>query len=230
MYRQLYFVGDKYLPPAVVEASNPNKFPLQLTRLGKSKMEFFIRQIVQLEPRERVLELFGGTGLGTVLLAQRLVEPQYLVSIDIHYSFMLGQDWRYLAKDNYEALATYYGVKKPSPCFLGQDARELPHPANMFDVVVAADSPRTAWNRLNDARKTAGLEWKLEPSEQRDLFVAAAHEAHRVLLKGGRFYATAPQSWAAKLPFSKIKFRQGPAQRLQFAPCEDRVVYISAEK
>lgn len=102
------------------------------------------------------------------------------------------------------------------------DARHLPFLDNTFDVVLAPDSPRTAWDRLGFG--TDGNECNLTPDEQRQLFLDSAQEAWRVLKYGGVFAATAPSLWVESLP--DVKIIPPPSRRLGFCGGQNSVVYL----
>lgn len=207
-------------PLVLLEAQVPFAFPEHLCRISPRKANYLVRKIAQVERRDTVLELFGGTGLTTVLLAQKVSNPEKITSVDLHYSFERGT-WRYAFEENYRRLANYLGlVEIRYPKFISADVRELPFPKNSFDVVIAPDSPRT--------RRTTGDEWGLTPQEQLKLFRGMVKEAKRLLIPGGVFAATAPVSWTDYLPFDNFDVQYGSSVALRFASGNDPIVYIRA--
>lgn len=220
-YCKSYRVDNRSDLPATVLISKLNNFPLQLSRLCKRKMEYFIRCWARPHKGQRILELFGGTCLGTALIAQRLATPLDLTSIDIRFS--RAGTWRYAFNENYQHMAQYYHLKSPeiTPTFLGMNAKKLSFTSPLFHMVIAADSPRGATNEyllpLSDAL-------------QRELFVKAAHESFRVLKLNGVFVATCRQSWVEDLKiFPKVETSFGPP-KVRFPQCDDPVVYVRAIK
>lgn len=184
-----------------------------VSRLGPAKVRFLIEGVAQVRANNRVLEIFGGTGLSTVLLAKRLSRPNRLTSVDLSYGL---EGFASDPKANYEALAGQYGLRRPErPQFVRADARALPFEDGSFDYVLAPDSPRTRF-------EGTGEEWGLGVEEQKELFLGAAEEAKRVLRPGGVFAATAPQSWCEALGARVIL---AASRRLGFRDCADPVVY-----
>lgn len=234
MFTRHYHLENKryHLPPVVVFAKEERDLPHQITRLGKDKTQFLIRQMIAIRRTDLVLELFSGSGLSAAIIAQQLANPRQLTCIDIHYN--AGERWFYDFTSNYMALAQYFKITHHStPSFLGMDATDTGLPVNYFDIVVAADSPRTAANRFGDQKKTSGEEWGLDPTQQYATFLWASREAHRVLKKGGIFAATAPTSWVDGLQevviFNGMRIVKGPG-KYRFRDCDDPVVYLRATK
>lgn len=193
--------------------------PPGLTRLGAAKVDFLIRGVAQLPRDVRVLELFGGTGLSTALVARRLRHPERLVSLDLRYT---GRPWHYCARENYAAAAREYRAPVDRvPLFVTGDAARLPLADAAFDVVLAPDAPRTRFD-------ASGLESGLTPEEQRQLFVRALGEALRVLRPGGVVALTAPRAWLDGVP--GVREVPAPSPRLAFKAAEDPVVYARVVK
>ncbi len=202
--------------PVWVEGHAP---PEALTRLGAAKVEYLVRGVAQLRGNARVLELFGGTGLSTVIIAGQLTRADRLVSVDLHYA--LGA-WHYCVRENYEQAARGYRVPLDTwPQFVCADATCLPLSDESFDYVIAADSPRTRFD-------ASGIEAGLDEREQRALFHSAMAEALRVLRPGGTLAATAPRSWCALL--SGAQLIAAPNARLRFKDAADPVEYVRLRK
>ena len=176
------------------------------SRLGPAKVEFLIKGVAQLQKNAKVLEIFGGSGLSTAVLA-RYVRPERLFSLDISYGV---EAWAINSGANPEALAR----------FIRGDATCLPFEDDVFDYVFAPDSPRTRF-------EGTGEEWGLGVGEQKTLFLSAAKEALRVLKLGGLLAATAPRSWCEDLGARIIA---SPSRRLGFRDCADPVVYCRLRK
>ncbi|MBL8825927.1 MAG: class I SAM-dependent methyltransferase [Planctomycetaceae bacterium] len=193
--------------------------PPGLTRLGAAKVEFLVRGVAQLRSSATVLELFGGTGLSTAIIAAELTHPERLVSVDLHYA---RGAWRYCAWDNYRQQLANRPAHRPGlPRLICADAAHLPLADACFDCVIAPDSPRTRFD-------ASGVETSLDQDAQRQLFLAALHESLRVLKPGGLFAATAPRSWVADLP--NLKIITAPSERLRFKTAADPVVYLRIRK
>lgn len=193
--------------------------PAGLTRLGAAKVEFLVRGVAQLRSSATVLELFGGTGLSTAIIAAELTHPERLVSVDLHYS---AGAWHYCALDNYrQHIANQRKPRPGMPLLICADARRLPLADASFDCVIAPDSPRTRFD-------ASGIETTLDTDEQQQLFLAAYHESLRVLKPGGLFAATAPSSWLANL--AGVKIIAAPSERLRFKVADDPVVYLRVRK
>lgn len=199
--------------PVLVEAKCPRDLPESLKRMGAKKLEYLIGGVAQVGPRNTVLDLFGGTGLSAACLSRR---TKHITSVDLHYSYDTGVPWRYIVQRNYNLLAWTYKTKV-RPDFVAADARSLPFGSNTFDIVIAPDSPRSA------------LAWT---EEQRELFLAASHEAKRVLRPGGVYAATAPESWARHLAFSNVLVVNDShlGEGLRFKSGCDPIRYIRATK
>lgn len=209
MYRRFIYpnVGQGAVNlPALVEAPQEADLPRVLTRLGIKKLDYLIRGVAQVRQSQRVLELFGGTCFSTACLARC---TKRITSVDLCYDF---SPWRYVVNRNF-ALASWSLDTDSEPNFVAADARSLPFPPNGFDVVLAPDSPRTV---------TAYTD------EQRDLFMAAAKEARRVLKPGGIFAATAPEDWTKELDFSEIRVINDNAlsEGVRFRQCNNCIRYI----
>jgi len=193
--------------------------PVTLTRLGAAKVEFLARGVAQLKANWRVLELFGGTGLSTAVIAAQLSKPERLVSIDLHYG---AGDWRYCVEANYRDAASEQRLKQVElPKFICADAAQLPLADATFDAVLAPDSPRTRFD-------ASGIEAGLNDVEQRTLFERATRESLRVLKPGGVWAATAPRSWLGNFP--EVKIIEPSSSRLKFKPADDPVVYARLVK
>lgn len=189
--------------------------PLGLTRLGAPKVEFLVRGVAQLRSNATVLELFGGTGLSTAIIAAELTQPERLTSVDIHYA---GGPWHYCTRDNFQLHAARHKNLRPgAPRWVCADAACLPFASGTFDWVLAPDSPRTRFD-------ASGIETTLDDAAQRTLFLAAVRESLRVLKPGGVFAATAPRSWLTSLP--NVKNIDAPNDRLRFKAADDPVVYL----
>lgn len=194
--------------------------PVTLTRLGAPKVEFLVRGVAQLKSQAAVLELFGGSGLSTAIIARELSRPERLTSVDLHYAH---GSWSYCAIDNYRELAAEFKVTRPElPCFVCADAGTLPFGAAQFDWVIAPDSPRTRFD-------ASGVESGLNDDEQQGLFQRTVVESLRVLKPGGIFAATAPRSWVEASERQHrgvtIKVIDAPSPRLRFKAADDPVVY-----
>ncbi len=199
-----------------VEGHSP---PSALTRLGAAKVEYLVRGVAQLRGNARVLELFGGTGLSTVIIAGQLTRADRLVSVDLHYA---GGAWHYCAQDNYDQTARAYRLPLDTrPQFICADATRLPLADESFDYVIAPDSPRTRFD-------ASGIEAGLDEDEQRMLFLAAMAEALRVLRPGGVLAATAPRSWCKLLKGTQLI--SAPNPRLRFKDAADPVEYVRWRK
>ena len=201
-------------PPVWVEARDEAALPAAVTRLGREKVRFLVESVGPL-PREAVtLELFGGSGLSTAVIAGHLSARRPLVTLDLHQALSGRAAWRYVAEANWPALAAEPAhncrrtppVRGPaSPLFLAADAADLPLADGAFDAVVLTDAPRTAVDRFAPAgpgagpARAAGRETTLSAAGQADLFRRAVAEGRRVLRPGGMLLATAPRSWTAGL-------------------------------
>lgn len=191
--------------------------PAALTRLGAAKVEFLVLGVAQMRANATVLELFGGTGLSTAIIAGQLSRPDRLVSVDLHYA---GETWRYCAADNYREHASRQRIKRTElPFWICADAANLPLADASFDFVIAPDSPRTRFD-------ASGIESGLDDEQQRALFQQAYRESMRVLKPSGVFAATAPRSWMEHLP--DVKVIEAPSERLRFKAADDPVVYLRA--
>lgn len=234
MFRRLYDPGIyAQLPPVVVQAGHKDAFPPLISRLGKDKTEFMVRELAKFPSDARVLEVWAGSGLGSALIAQRLGNPHVLVCHDPHYCHY-GNNWQYAETENYFAACNYYGVKdRRTPLWLGMgmDGFHIPQSSNTFDVAFAFYSPRTSWDRHEDMRLKVGTEYEITPEEQRHHFEDVVYEVHRVLRSKGRFYATSPLTWVGAFGyFASKEVVRGNASPVKFANCKDPLVYVVAEK
>jgi len=175
-------LGAKTNLPTVVEG---DFLPSRLTRIGRDKFRQLMNY-ANIQKGQTILEMFAGSNMGTAILAKRLVYPDRLTALDLHYGFETGVTWRYVWEENYLRQAREEGVKsKRQPNFLAADARDVPLKDRTFDCILIPDSPRNPQNQA----------W------QKDLFVIAALEARRLLKEGGTFGASCYESWAGILKF-----------------------------
>ncbi len=225
----------------------PDVLPTQLTRLGREKVDYLIGLSSGPLNKEKVLELFGGTGLSTALIAAK--RPQVLKTVDLHYGPQTGVDWWYDAEKNFYSLVGGLRMSKfTQPEFIAGDAKSLPFKKDEFTLVFAPDAPRTASSRLssNEGQSmTSGKESEWTPAQQEELFLMASREADRVLKYGGKYIGTAPVNWARKLTsqkWAKIQFFgskdigddvidiQSPKLRFKYDNMSDPVVYFRCLK
>lgn len=236
MFQRMYDPNYVQLPPVTVEAAHREDFPARLSRLGKGKTEFVVRGLASaLRSGDRVLDMFAGSGLGSVLIAQRIENPHNLICTDIHYAFIhpTSVDWKYASRENYLALSNYYSMTgRRIPVWMPQPTNmRLPLPDANFHAVFIISPPRTTCDRHDDMRYLTGTEHKLTSDGQKHLFEDAVYEAHRLLLPKHHLYATARTSWLSSFCFFKgVRISHGPSQELQFAQCKDPLVYVVAEK
>lgn len=173
--------------------------PEQITRLGEKKLEF-LTKIAGIKPTDIVLELFGGSNLSTAVFASK--NPERLVTVDLHYAPSKRVEWSFKPSLNLETAKKELASRRiTKPVFVNADAVALPFKDQTFSLVLAPDSPRNALERFEGEEKhyTAGKESDLSLEEQKELFLTASKEAHRVLLNGGRYVGSAPVSWARQL-------------------------------
>lgn len=182
--------GARPRVPIVVQAHSQGDLPTTFTRMGVPKLNFLVRGLANVCRGQRVLELFSGSGLGTVLITRL---THHVVALDLHNDFA---PWRFDPTENYQRQGG-----NSNPTFVAADARTLPFADASFDVVLAPDSPRTP---------------SCPTAEQQLLFLAAAQEAKRVLRQGGVFAATAPASWVGELEFAKVVTTVPTSRRCQF--------------
>lgn len=191
--------GAKKSSPVTVCANDETHLPKTFKRLGYSKMQFLITEISLVNLKHHVLEMFAGSGLGTSILLER---TKHVTSLDLHYD--VGKLWWFDYKNNIQS--------ERMPEFVAADARQTPFENEMFDVVLTPDSPRDAKN----------------PSEeQKQIFVAAMNEAHRVLKHDGIFAATTFRDWLDDHPFNHLKIIEPSSRRLQF---KHDIVYVRCVK
>jgi len=186
--------------PVVVEALSEEDAPESITRLSAAKSRFLVESIAQVKAGSQVLELFAGSNLGTVKIAER-TNPKNITCVDLHYQIdsEKGILWKYNPEENFRRAAEIEGLKKPGqPTFISSDASELSFPENNFDFVIAPDSPRSGESRFEED-SVSGSESELDYEGQKILFLKSAEEAYRVLKNKGVFVATAPLSWAKEL-------------------------------
>lgn len=168
-----------------------------ITKLGPAKVEYLVNTVAQIKKGNLVLELFGGTGLSTEIINRY---TKKWISLDLAYG------------------KTSWGNKCGN--LIQGDATKLPFASEIFDFVIAPDSPRTRF-------QSSGFEWGLTVEEQKNIFLNSVKESYRVLKFNGIFAATCPQSWAKQAGLNVIK---SPSRRLGFKNCDDPVVYCKGKK
>jgi hypothetical protein len=212
------------VPSVIIETLSGHKPPEAVSRLSAAKCRFLVESIAQVRKGSKVLELFGGSNLSTVKIAER-TDPKNITSIDLHYDVDPDDNiyWKYVPEENFRRAAELEGLKvKNLPKFVPADASELPFTENEFEFVVAPDSPRSGTDRLED-NASSGEESELSYEKQRDLFLSAVEESYRVLKQKGVFTATAPLSWAKTL---KEKSRFSVVQIFSHEPLDESVTQI----
>jgi len=168
--------------PIKVIAEREEDFPLTITRLGCVKFQYLVKSVAQICKGQKVLELFGGTNLGTSIIAET-TKAKNITTLDIHYNGISSTNrWYYSFRYNYRLHWLHStnvgqpGSAKEEPIFVAGNATRLGFPEDSFDVTLIADSPRNGWHFASDA---------LGRPADMDLFLSSFREATKVTKPGG---------------------------------------------